>query len=163
MPALPPLHPLIVHTPIALIILSFLFELVGRAMDAEWWRKAAFAMLIVGVLGATAAVLTGNQAGDAAEHQGVAEHAVDTHGDAGRMTLWLGLAAVIARASAGRAGAARGAVGALALAAHFAAAVAVGIAGYRGGMLVFEHGAGVHVHGAAVPSDGPAKAEAKRD
>ena len=159
MPAMPPIHPIIVHAPIVLIIVSFLFELIGRAMDADWWRKAAFAMLILGALGAAAAVWTGNPTGEAAEHQGVAEHAVDEHEEAGRLTLWLALGAVVVRAAAGWTGAARPAFGALALLLHLGAAVAVGVAGYRGGMLVYEHGAGVKVHGQRVPSDGPPKSE----
>ena len=145
--ALAPFHPAIVHTPIALIIVGALFELVGRALDSEWWRKAAFAMLIVGVLGAVVAVSSGGPAGDRAEHQGVSEQAVDAHEDIAKISLWLGLAAVLTRAVAGRLGAARAAVAALALLLHLATATTVGIAGYRGGKLVFEHGAGVKVSG----------------
>ena len=164
--ALAPFHPAIVHTPIALIIVGALFELVGRALDSEWWRKAAFAMLIVGVLGAVVAVSSGGPAGDHAEHQGVSEAAVGAHEEMAMLTLWLGIAAVLTRAIAGRMGAARAAVAALALLLHLSTAVTVGIAGYRGGKLVFEHGAGVKVSGKllAVPegekggkSDAPGK------
>jgi uncharacterized membrane protein len=152
-----PLHPLVVHTPIALIILSALFELAGRAFDGAWWRKAAFAMLIVGVLGASVAVLTGNGAGEAAEKQGVPGQAVDSHEEMGLLTLWIGIGAVLARALAARPGPLRGGMGALALALHLTCAVTVGIAGYRGGKLVFDHGAGVKVRGHLVPSDEPPK------
>lgn len=163
--SLPPLHPVIVHIPIALIIVSLLFELMGRALDLEWWRKAAFALLIVGALGAVAAVVTGNSTGDAAEHQGVSEQAVDQHGDAGRLAMWLALLAVATRALGKRAprGRAAGAMAWLALAAHVAAAAAVGVAGFRGGLLVFHHGAGVKVHEKLVPSDGPPKAREPGD
>jgi uncharacterized membrane protein len=147
MEALAPFHPAFVHVPIALIIVGAAFELVGRALDGEWWRKAAFAMLIVGVLGAAFAVLSGDQAGDRAEHQGVAEKTVDEHGDVGKLALWLGLGAVVTRAVAGRLGAARAAVAGLALLLHLGSATAVGIAGFRGGKLVFEHGAAVKVGG----------------
>jgi len=57
---------------------------------------------------------------------------------------------VVTRALAGRAGPARAAVAGLALLLHLAAATTVGIAGYRGGLLVFEHGAGVKVGGTLV-------------
>jgi uncharacterized membrane protein len=153
-----PLHPLIVHTPVALLIVSALFELVGRATDVAWWRKAAFAMLIVGVLGAAAAVLTGGPAGDAAEKLGVPEPAVDAHEEMAQVTLWVGVAAVLARAVAGRMGAARGAMATLGLLLHLAAAVTVGVTGFRGGKLVFDHGAGVRVNGQPVTS-GAAPAE----
>jgi uncharacterized membrane protein len=167
MEALAPFHPAIVHTPIALIIVGAVFELIGRALDSEWWRKAAFAMLIVGVLGAALAVLSGNEAGEHAEHQGVSEKAVDEHEEIATIALWLGFGAVVTRAVAGRLGAARAAVAGLALLLHLAAATTVGIAGYRGGRLVFEHGAGVKVSGKllAVPEgekDGKPEAEEKK-
>lgn len=163
MPGIPPLHPVLVHLPVSLIIVSLLFEIAGRLIDAAWWRKAAFAMLIVGTLGAWAAVLTGEKAGEAAEHQGVDEHAVDEHEDAGKLTLWLGIGAVVLRALAGRAGKAKSVASGLALALHVAAAIAVGVAGFRGGRLVFEHGANVRVHDQLVPSDGPPRAEGERE
>ena len=105
-----PLHPVIVHTPIALILFSLLFDLVGRFTDIDWWRKAAFAMLVIGVLGAGAAVLSGNAAEEAIEDQGIPHQPIEAHEEAGILTLWLGVAAVLARALASRPGPARGAI-----------------------------------------------------
>jgi len=153
-----PLHPIIVHVPVTLIAISLLFELVGRALDSDWWRRAAFALLIVGALGAVAAVLTGGPAGDVAENRGVDEHAVDAHEAAADWALWLAVAAVVVRAVAGRTGKARAGVAGLALLLHVFAAAAVIKAGYRGGQLVYEHAAGVRVHGQPAPSDGPPRA-----
>lgn len=138
-----PLHPVIVHTPIALILFSLLFDIVGRLTDLAWWRKAAFAMLIFGVIGAWAAVYTGNAAEEAAEHQGVMHDAIEAHESAGTITAWLGTLAVIARALAARTGAARTAFSILALVTHLLTAGAVSVAGFRGGILVYEYGAGV--------------------
>ncbi len=159
---LAPFHPQIVHGPIALIVAGALFELVGRALDAEWWRKAAFAMLIVGVLGASAAVISGLGAGAAAEKQGVAEEAVDLHESAALLALWLGIAAVVTRAIAGRTGRAKAAVGGVALVLHLVTAVTVGVAAHYGGHLVYEHGAKVKVNGQPVvtPKTGGEKGEA---
>jgi len=148
-----PLHPLIVHTPVTLLIVSLVFELVGRALDAEWWRRAAVALLVIGTLGAAAAVITGNAAGDAAEHQGVADSPLEQHEDAGKLTLGFAIGAVVVRALAARPGPLRAPAGALALALQVAAAILVGVAGYRGGRLVYEHAAGVRVHGVLVGTD----------
>ena len=150
MDLLAPFHPQITHTPIVLIIVSLVFDLLGRALDREWWRKAAMAMLVLGVLGAGAAVLSGLPAGETAEHHGVPERAVDAHEDVGILTLWLGLATVIARLAAPRLKSVRGALAGLALVLHVATAVAVGVAAHRGGALVFAHGAAVRVKGAPV-------------
>lgn len=138
-----PLHPVIVHTPIALILFALLFDIVGRLTDLAWWRKAAFAMLIFGVLGAWAAVYTGNAAEEVAEDQGVPHDLIEAHESAGVITAWLGSLAVVARALAARPGAARTAFSILALVTHLLAAGAVSMAGFRGGILVYDHGAGV--------------------
>jgi uncharacterized membrane protein len=148
------LHPVIVHTPIALILFSLLFDIVGRLTDLAWWRKAAFAMLIIGVLGAWGAVLSGQAAEEAAEDQGVPHEAIHDHEDAGVITLWLGVAAVIARALAARPGAARTAFSVLALVTHLLTASAVTVASYRGGLLVYEHGAGVKTQGVSQGTNG---------
>jgi uncharacterized membrane protein len=152
---LAPFHPQIVHGPIVLIIIAALFEVVGRIVGLEWWRKAAFALLILGVLGAGLAVLSGQAAGQAAEKQGVSERAVDEHEEIALVTLWLGLAAVVVRAFAGMAGKARAVASGLALVLHLAAAVTVGVAAHRGGALVFEHGARVKVNGQPVVTPRP--------
>lgn len=144
---LAPYHPVIVHAPVALIITAAVFELVGRAADLEWWRKAAFALLVIGVLGAGIAVLSGKEAGELAEKQGVPEEAVDAHEDIAVLTWWLGLAAVVTRALASRVAAARSFLPGIALLLQLAVAVTVGVAAYRGGRLVYEHGAAVRIHG----------------
>lgn len=69
----------------------------------------------------------------------------------------------LARALEARAGKATPVVSGLALALHLAAAIAVGVAGFRGGRLVFEHGGGVRVHDPLVPSDGPPREEGEHE
>lgn len=153
---LAPYHPAIVHAPIALIVISVLFDLVGRATDLAWWRRAAYAMLILGVMGAAFSVLSGRAAAEiAANHQGVPQEPIGEHAQVAYLTLWVGLAAVIARALAPRLGGARAAVSGLALLLHLAAAVLVMSTGYRGGELVFDHGAGVKLHGELLRSGPP--------
>lgn len=154
MEALGPFHPQIVHTPIALIVFALLFDLVGRATDLAWWRKAATAMLVIGALGAWAAVVSGSGAEERVEEQGVPESLIGAHEDAGKIAAWLATGAVVARVFAGRAGGARGAVAGLGLVLHLCAAGAVGMAGFRGGKLVYEHGAGVSVGGVPVKHPG---------
>ena len=105
-----------VHFPIALFLVSLLFELIGRASDRDWWRKGAFAILIFSVLGAEVAVLSGDEAGEKAEAGGVPESAVHAHEEAAHVALYLGAGAVLMRALAAKAGRAGDAIGALCLA-----------------------------------------------
>jgi uncharacterized membrane protein len=163
MDILGPFHPSIVHFPIVLILVAALFELVGRATDLAWWRKAAFAMLVLGTVAAWAAVWSGRGAEDPAEDQGVSHDAIHEHEDAGKIAAWLALGAVAVRAVAGRLGRAAPAAGALGLLLHLLAASAIGVAGYRGGRLVFEHGAGVRVGGELVSSEDDEEDDGEED
>lgn len=56
------LHPRIVHFPIAFFILYFFFESFGVILKKDFLSKAAFLILLIGVLTALIAVLSGNQA-----------------------------------------------------------------------------------------------------
>lgn len=144
-----PIHPVVVHTPIALLVFSALFAVAGRLFDRDWVRRASVLLLVFGFLGAVAANLTGNAAESVAEErQGVPEAPLEEHEAAGRWAMFLsgGALAVVALASR-LSGGARRAAGGLALVLQLVAAAAVGMAGYRGGVLVYEHAAGVKVGG----------------
>lgn len=155
-------HPQIVHTPIALLVFSAFFAVVGRLFDRDWVRKASVLMLVFGFLGAFAAVRSGLITHPVPEHrQGVPEEAIDEHGDGGQWTLYLSGAAVVAVFVASRLPApAGGVVSAIALVLQLMAAAAVSVTGYRGGKLVYEHGANVKIHGQLVKDAplGPAAA-----
>lgn len=152
MSSLGALHPIIVHTPIALLVFSAFFAIVARLFDRDWLRKTSVLLLVFGFLGAVAAMRTGLIVHEAAEHdQGVPEAAIDGHGDLGQITVYVAGAALIAVVIASRlGGGAAAAVSMLALLLQIAAAVLVGITGYRGGKLVYEHGASVRIGGALV-------------
>jgi uncharacterized membrane protein len=60
-------HPRFVHFPIALLSTYILLETVGVIFKKDFFSKAAHLILFLGVLGALAAVLTGNMAEQAAE------------------------------------------------------------------------------------------------
>ncbi len=160
---LAPFHPQIIHTPIVLLIVGLLFEIAGRVIRQDWLRKAAFVMLALGVVGAVAAVLSGGPAGDAAEHQGVPGSPVDAHEQAAQLTMYLAIAALVARVVAAVLRPGRAIVGTVALVLWLAAAVAVGVAGHRGGGLVFKYGAAVQQLPTPHAAPGQPEPEAKPD
>jgi len=149
-----PFHPQIVHTPIALLIFSAFFALIGRITDRDWLKKASVVMLVFGFLGAFAAVQSGKPAHRVPQHeQGVPEVAIDTHAMLGKRTMWLsGLALVALFAASRLKGGAATAVSGLGLVLQLLAAGAVGYTGYLGGKLVYDHGANVKVDGQLVKS-----------
>jgi uncharacterized membrane protein len=142
-----PYHPQITHLPIVFIIASLAFELAGLLLDRDWLRKAALVMLVLGVAGAWLAIRSGHAAEHVANRQGVSHEAIDEHEEMANLAWWFGLAALAARLLAGRLGPARAAVTGIGLICHLVAAIAVGTAAHRGGLLVFEHGANVKLHG----------------
>lgn len=149
-------HPQIIHTPIALLVFSALFAIVGRLFDRDWVRKASVLLLVFGLAGAQLAVFSGRITEEIPEKkQGVPEKAIDEHGNGGQYTVWLAGGALLAIALASRfRGGPATALATFGLLLQIAAAVMVGITGYRGGRLVFEHGAGVRIAGELVKNPG---------
>lgn len=87
------LHPQVVHFPIAFFLGYALLEIIGVIFKKDFFSKAAYLFLFLGVLGAFAAVFTGNSAVDAAKalsKKGVhiAFGAIEDHEDMANLTMW---------------------------------------------------------------------------
>lgn len=154
--ALGPFHPQIVHTPIALLIFSALFAILGRLLDRDWLRKTSVLLLAIGFLGAWFAVQSGEVAHRVPEHdQNVPEEEIEEHEELGERAMFLAGGALVVIGLASRlSGTAAVAVGTVGLLLQVAAAVLVGFAGHAGGELVYEYGANVKVDGAYVVNRG---------
>jgi uncharacterized membrane protein len=160
-----PFHPQIVHTPIVMLIFSAFFALVGRLFDREWLKKMSVVMLVIGFIGAYLAIQSGRPAHRVPERQqGVPEHDIDEHSDGAQWVLYLsgGALGVMFIASRLQGGAAN-ALGLLALVMQLCAAAAVGVTAWRGGKLVFDHGANVKVDGQLVKSTHAARQQTEPD
>ena len=148
-----PLHPSIIHFPVALGVVGALAAVVYLFVRREWLRWFAPVLLTIALLGSVAAYFSGQSAEDAAEALKVPEAAIEEHEES---ALWamglLGLAALLSWATHARR---RGEWVSAVIAAVAAAAVLR--TGHLGGVLVFIHGAG-HVKPAAasgaVPGSG---------
>ncbi len=55
----PPLHPVIIHFPIALLLLAGVFGAISLFAKREFWKDLAFKSLLVGVIFTPFAVITG--------------------------------------------------------------------------------------------------------
>ena len=95
------LHPRIVHFPIAFFILYFFFETFGVILKKDFLLKAAFLILIVGVLTALIAVLSGNQAQAAAKllltNGNDLNELIEIHEEYATITIWYFSALLILR------------------------------------------------------------------
>jgi len=138
-----PLHPMVVHFPIALLSASVLFDILSSRWCQEDMRVASLYTLILGLGGALVAVITGMVAEEAVERSGVPEWILEIHETLGFTTFWVfaGLLGLQVAQWLGWMRERR----ALSISLGLVAVAVLIIASYYGGSLVYEFGAGVMV------------------
>ncbi len=144
------LHPAIVHFPIALLIVSVVLDACGVGFRRASLTQAGFYTLILGSLGATAAVLTGPEGSvkDAASLTILHRHELFA-----ALIVFCCLILVGMRLGNVNGLYGSGAVGYLALGGVLI--VCIALTGYFGGQLVYDHGVGVHqLQGTRAPAGG---------
>jgi uncharacterized membrane protein len=137
----PRLHAALNDLPAALLIGAVLFDLFAAATRREGFRIASFWTLMLGVVGAGAAVISGLQAEDHIAHGDAVHQLMETHEELALTTA--GIFAVLALWRILRERRMGGAERALALALGLGGAGVLTATGVYGGKLVFEHAAGV--------------------
>lgn len=162
-----PLHPAVVHFPIVLLLLGALAALVAVFWRRHYVPTLAAALLVLGALGAWAAVESGESDGGLVENTAPAVNSlVDAHETWAKRTLTIGIFAAFA--AGGSVLTARWpriarAVAIVAALISVTAAWSVYQTGHRGGALVYHHGAGVEAASgtaAAAPKHSAAEWEA---
>jgi uncharacterized membrane protein len=147
-----PLHPGLVHFPIALAVVGALAEVAYLAVRRPWLKYFGPILLTLALLGGGAAYFSGEAAEDPAEHQGVPEKAIGAHEQACLIALSaVALAALLSWATRPK----EKGLGIAAIAA-VAGAVLMLYTGHLGGRLVFLHGAGQVGQGATSGAGTPA-------
>jgi uncharacterized membrane protein len=137
------LHPMIVHFPIALLMVGFLADAVGLFTKKDFFSKAGFYLLILGTLGVVAAYFTGNYAGEGVTEAGALKQALETHEEAATLTLWLMVGAALIRIAMVVLKKYTGIFRWIAFAVFFIGVLSIARTGYYGGELVYKHAAGV--------------------
>ena len=138
-----PIHPMLVHFPIALLSAAVFFDFVALRWRPEETRTASLYSLVLGLAGAAVSVVSGALAEESVEHSGVPEFVLEVHETLGFavfgiFVLLLGL---------------RLAEGLGIMKTRPVASLSVGIIGvlvlfvasYYGGSLVYDYGAGVAI------------------
>jgi uncharacterized membrane protein len=137
-----PLHPAVVHFPIALTLVALLLETLARHPRGRALEPAAAVLVVLAALGSIATVVTGNLARDAAVVPPAARELVHRHEELGEVAMWALVVLAFARLALSRLGRHRGAAAWLYLILLAGAAGAVGYNGHLGGQVVFRHGVG---------------------
>ena len=73
--AMPNVHPLLVHFPIALLLTFFFVDFIGSLFSNENLRRVASYLLYIGTISAVLTVIAGIQAGNSVPH-GMAVHSI---------------------------------------------------------------------------------------
>jgi len=138
------LHAMVVHFPIALLIVGFLSELTAFFIKPTFFRQAAFYLLLLGTMGAIASYLAGNAAGGGME-EGPMQKAMELHEQAATIALWLTcFTAVVYLAITFLKNQNKWVI--IVSVILFACVIgAIARTGYLGGQLVYKHGAGVEL------------------
>ncbi len=145
MPDLTYIHPMVVHFPIALLIVAFIAEVVGAALKKEFFTNAALYLIVIGTLGVIAAYISGSYAGDGIVEGGALKQALDTHKEAAELTMWMSIAIAVVRVAVALAKRFKGYLQWVTIALFFVVVLSIARTGHYGGELVFKHAAGVQL------------------
>lgn len=135
------IHPLIVHFPIALIIVIFILDFLGVLFKRKSFISTANILTIFAAIGAVMAVISGLIAEESIWHPEEAHELLELHEIMGFTVLGLMLILLIFRPAVKKK--LFGSLGWVAVFLSFAASVLVGYTGYLGGEMVYKYGAGV--------------------
>ncbi|MDF1549340.1 MAG: DUF2231 domain-containing protein [Bacteroidales bacterium] len=138
------LHAMVIHFPIALLMAGFLSELIALFSKKEFFKNAAFYLLILGALGAIVAYLSGSYAGEGIE-EGPLKIPVELHEQAANITLWLAIITALFRIGIYFFKVNRSWTKWVSIILFAAVVGAIARTGYLGGELVYSHGAGVQL------------------
>ena len=138
------LHAMIIHFPIALLVIGFFSETISFISGKDFFNKAAFYLLILGTLGTIAAYITGGYAGEGIE-EGPLLQPMNLHKQAALFTLLGSLVTVLFKSGMFYFKFHKSWVKPLGFTLYMLLVIAVARTGYLGGQLVFSHGAGVEI------------------
>jgi uncharacterized membrane protein len=138
------LHAMVIHFPIALLIVGFLSAVIALFNKKPFFNLAAFYLLLLGTAGTVASYLAGNAAGEGMEG-GTLGKAMKSHEQAATIALWLTcltaafyLAVAIFKYK-------KGWIKFAGIILFAGTIAAIARTGYLGGQLVYKHGAGVEL------------------
>ncbi len=139
------IHPMIVHFPIALLIVGFLFDLAALFIKKDYLQRTGFFLLVLGSLGVIAALISGELAGSGIAEEGMLKQALETHENAAILTIWIAGITAIFRIILVILKKYQSYFRIIAITLYLFTVLAIARTGYYGGELVYKHAAGVQL------------------
>lgn len=140
------LHPMIIHFPIALLIIGFLSDLLGLITKKNFFTQSGFYLLLLGTIGVVAAYISGDATSDGITEAGALKQSLETHEEAAAIAVWVVSITAIFRLVLVLFKDYRGILRMLSLTLFLVSVLAIGRTGYYGGELVYKHAAGVQLN-----------------
>ncbi len=138
------LHAMVVHFPIALLLVGFLFEVLSFFYKKDFFYPFALNLLFLGMLGTIVSYLAGNAAGSGME-EGDLSKAMELHEQAATITLWLTILTAAVHAGIYFSKNTKNWMKIAGLVLFASVVISLARTGYLGGDLVYKHGAGVEL------------------
>ena len=136
-----PIHPIVVHFPIALLCASVAFDTLASRWPTGGLRETSLYTLLAGVMAAGLAVVTGGMEEDLAKRAGAPESVLELHESLGTVTLVV-FVVLLGLRLAMQLGWLKE-IRALSLGLGAIGVVILALTGYWGGDLVYTYGIGV--------------------
>lgn len=136
---------MVVHFPIALLLVGFLSEVIALFSKKAFFRQAGLYLLLLGAAGAAFSYFSGEAAGEGMEEGGGLAAALEMHEQAALVTTLLAAAAAVFRVGAEWLQRYARGLRVVALVLFALTTAAVARTGYLGGQLVYKHAAGVEL------------------
>lgn len=136
------LHAMLIHFPIALLLIAFLFQITAFFIRKTFFSEVAFYLLVIGTFGTVGSYLSGEAAGDGME-EGALGIAIELHEQAATIALWLSIMSTLLYGLIFIFKFDRKWIQMIAFVLFAALIGALARTGYLGGQLVYKHGAGV--------------------
>jgi uncharacterized membrane protein len=140
----PHLHAMVIHFPIALLMIAFLSELIALFSKRQFFKNTALYLLILGTIGVIIAYLSGNAAGEGMT-DGILQEPIGMHEEAALVTLWLSLITSVVSIAIYYFNYTRSWAKWVTLLLFALLIASVARTAYLGGQLVFKHGAGIEL------------------
>ena len=138
------LHAMVIHFPIALLLIGFINEIIGIVFKKTFFNKTAFYLLILGTFGTIASYLSGDAAGEGMDG-GTLGKAIELHENAAIITLWLAIITSIVYCAVNWFKYSNKWIKVSSVLLFAALIGGVSRTAYLGGQLVYNHGAGVEL------------------
>lgn len=140
----PHLHAMVIHFPIALLMVGFFSEVISLLAKREFLRHASFYLLLLGTLGTIVSYVSGSYAGGGMT-DGILQAPLEIHDDAALITLCLAIITSISRIAMYYFDYQKAWAKWISFLLYAILIGFVARTGYLGGELVFKHGAGIEL------------------